>query len=67
MTVSAKVMLGILAVALMFVGYVGRAVQEQLGKSIIRERAMSYGFNEVNNVWNRIRVNEQGYVLCVKE
>lgn len=28
---------------------------------------MAYGLDEKDNSWNRIRVNEKGQVLCVKD
>ena len=29
--------------------------------------ALAWGFQEDKDVWNRIRVDERGYVLCHKE
>jgi len=29
--------------------------------------SLSMGFDETKNVWNRIRVDEQGNVICHKE
>lgn len=59
---------GILLLCLfsVIVGYTMRSIQFSLD-SHIRDKVMAYGFNETNNVWNRIRVNDQGHVVCVKE
>jgi len=42
-------------------GYIMRGPSEPLNK------AMAWGFEEKSNVWNRIRVNESGFVICAKE
>ena len=41
-----------------FFGYLVKASSEPLGK------AMAWGYEEKSNVWNRIRVDEQGFVMC---
>lgn len=43
------------------IGYLMRGSSEQLNKS------MAWGFEEKKNVWNRIRVNESGFIICAKE
>lgn len=46
------------------VGYLIRGSSELMGKAV---PAMAWGYEEKNNVWNRIRVDEQGNVMCHKE
>ena len=58
------VWLGGLIVYMFLVGYVVRGIVE---KQTLQLPVMAYGFQEDKQVWNRIRVNEQGRVLCAKE
>lgn len=53
-------------IACLVIGYAIKSVQVALDNRI-QEKAMAYGFNEASNVWNRIRVNDKGQVVCVKE
>ena len=58
------VMLGIFSILCIMIGWSVRGYVENtnpLGK------AMAWGYDEISNTWNRIRVDEKGYVMCHKE
>lgn len=57
------VMLVVLAALCVLIGWAARGVSNDVGLG----KAMAWGYSESNNVWNRIRVDEQGYVLCHKD
>lgn len=45
----------------------GMIIGEILYKNKVLPSAMAYGLYEKDQVWNRIRVDENGHVLCHKE
>ena len=57
-------MIILLAAVCITIGWVGR---ELTVKKYELSPAMAYGVDESTQLWNRIRVNEQGHVFCVKE
>ena len=65
-----SIILPISAIAVLFAVMV---LGIQMGKLIAEREAnelnpvMAYGFLEKDQIWNRIRVDEQGHVLCHKE
>lgn len=46
----------------------GMLVDHYIGKpaSSLTTTTMAYGYVEKDNVWNRIRVDEKGFVMCSK-
>ena len=59
------IFVGVLTVFL--VGYAVGATVNSIIKVGLERSAMSYGYYEKDNVWNRIRVDDSGRVLCTKE
>lgn len=57
-------MLGALIVLCVIIGWTGRGLTY---KTIEMKPAMAYGFEEQSQVWNRVRVNDKGQVVCAKE
>jgi hypothetical protein len=55
--------LGILCVICIAIGWGARSLTDEVKLS----KAMAWGYEENSNLWNRIRVNEKGYVICAKE
>ena len=55
----------ILLVGVSFV--LGMIIENIVYKNKVLPSAMAYGLYEKDQVWNRIRVDEQGHVLCHKE
>ena len=58
-------LLGALIVLCVVLGWVVRGIMES--NQPLQKIAMGYGYEEKSNVWNRIRVDEQGYVMCHKD
>lgn len=71
MTDTLKVLLVIMLFILgVYVGIVGVYMKEKMEHptgTITDNVTASYGYYEKDNVWNRIRVDEHGHVLCHKE
>jgi hypothetical protein len=55
-------MLGCLIVLCLVIGWVVRGIVENQPKMVF-----SMGYDEKMNLWNRIRVDAEGHVLCSKE
>lgn len=58
----------IVIAGILFVG--GMVVERYVGNSVKPTQlipTMAYGYFEKDNVWNRMRVDEKGHVLCSKE
>lgn len=49
-------------VAMFVGGLCGFFMRGEVGRT-----SFAYGFEEQKQVWNRIRVDEHGYVICHKE
>jgi hypothetical protein len=64
MTKRGRVFVILLILFCVFVGWVLRGIIE---KGVNLDKAMAWGYNDENNVWNRIRVDTKGYVMCHKE
>jgi len=60
------IMIGILVILCLFIGWIGRGAVEN-NKKLELNTSMAWGFDEANQNWNRIRVDEKGYVICHKE
>jgi len=52
----------VLIICMGIAGMIGYALRD-----VPLYRAMAWGFEEKEQVWNRIRVDAQGYVMCHKE
>lgn len=55
----------VLIVLCVLVGWIARGVIENREEKTL-QGAMAWGYDEAQNVWNRIRVDEKGHVLCSK-
>lgn len=56
-------MLGMLIVLCVVVGWVARGVISDVNIG----KAMAWGFDDKTQLWNRIRVDAEGHVICSKE
>ena len=62
-----------LILMLIFGVFIGKLVfgvydtENTLTRMTLTRMTGAYGFDEKSNMWNRIRVDEQGHVLCHKE
>jgi hypothetical protein len=58
-----KSLLIILVLVCILVGWLVRGIVEN-SKKLEMNKAMAWGFEEKSQLWNRIRVDEQGFVMC---
>lgn len=60
------VLLIVFASICIVIGWVSRGVSNNSNMQNLHT-AMAWGFEEEKQVWNRIRVNSEGKVICAKE
>lgn len=54
----------ILAIVCISIGWVGHGLKNKTSEF---KPMMAYGINETTQLWNRVRVNDSGQVICAKE
>lgn len=59
--------IGFVIAGLIGIFVLGMIIGEIVYKNKVLPSAMAYGLYEKDQVWNRIRVDEHGNVLCHKE
>lgn len=55
-----------LCVLCILIGWIGRSMIET-NKKVELNASMAWGYEEKSQLWNRIRVDENGLVICKKE
>lgn len=60
-------MIGFLVLACIIVGWSIRGIVDKKPDYEVLKGSMAYGFQEDEEVWNRIRVDVKGNVICSKE
>ena len=58
-------LLVILVVVCIWIGWSARGIKDNDSSMIYK--SMAWGYDEVNNNWNRIQVDNKGYVICNKK
>lgn len=53
--------------AVFFVGYATGAIVNNMIKKGLETATMSYGYEEKEQLWHRMRVDSNGKVVCSKE
>lgn len=57
-----KFMLCMLIVLCIIIGWTSRGIVK--GNDTIMSKSMAWGYDETDNMWNRIRVDKDGHVIC---